>query len=309
MSDEWAGATPGLPAPPPAGAPMLPAGTYAGQVVLITGGGTGLGKAMALEFARLGAAVAIASRSAEHLDAGVQAVRALGAHAVAVPLDVRSPEQVGAAFDAAEQALGPVDVLVNNAAGNFPVAAEALSPNGWRAVTDIVLDGTFFCSQEFARRRVALRAPGAILNISVAYAQGAAPGHAHSAAAKAGVLSLTETLAVEWAPDGIRVNALTPGLFPHADHSPHMRSQRPEGYEAEWKRIPAMRVGQTHELGWAATYLCSPYAAYLSGHNFVLDGAERLRTALRMPEFVPIREQMAAALKRAAQQHGEKHGS
>jgi NAD(P)-dependent dehydrogenase (short-subunit alcohol dehydrogenase family) len=131
-----------------------------------------------------------------------------------------------------------------------------------------------------------------VLNILVAYVHGGAPGHAHSAAAKAGVLSLTETLAVEWAPDGIRVNALTPGLFPHDDHSADMRTQRPEGYHAEWKRIPALRVGQVHELGWAATFLCSPYAAYLTGHNFILDGAERLRRSLRMPEFVPIRVQL-----------------
>lgn len=286
---------PGLPEPPAAGSLMLPADTFRDQVVLITGGGTGLGKAMALAFARLGARIAIASRKPEHHAAGLAAMKNLGVQAIAVPLDVREPEQVALAFDVAERELGPVGVLVNNAAGNFPVAAESLSPNGWRAVVDIVLDGTFFCSREFARRCVASGRTGAILNISVAYAHGAAPGHAHSAAAKAGVLSLTETLAVEWAPDGIRVNALTPGLFPHADHTEHMRTQRPEGYEAEWRRIPALRVGRTHELGWAATFLCSPYAAYLTGHNFVLDGAERLRRGMRMPEFVPIREQMAAA--------------
>ena len=287
--------TAGLPQPPSADQPMLPAGTFRDQVLMITGGGTGLGKAMALAFTHLGARIEIASRKPHHHAAGLAAVQAAGGQAIAVPMDVRDPEQVAAAFDAAERALGPVGVLVNNAAGNFPVAAESLSPNGWRAVVDIVLDGTFFCSREFHRRCVASGRDGAILNISVAYAHGAAPGHAHSAAAKAGVLSLTETLAVEWAPDGIRVNALTPGLFPHDDHTPDMRSQRPEGYEAEWKRIPALRVGRTHELGWAATYLCSPYAAYLTGHNLVLDGAERLRRGLRMPEFVPIREQMAAA--------------
>ena len=269
---------------------MLPAGTYAGQVVMVTGGGTGLGKAMAVEFARLGARIVIASRSPDHHARGLAAIGAAGGEAMAVALDVRRPDAVAAAFDEAEARFGPVDVLVNNAAGNFPVAAEHLSPNGWRAVTDIVLDGTFFCSREFARRRVALGRPGTILNILVSYARGGAPGHAHSAAAKAGVASLTETLAVEWAPDGIRVNALTPGLFPHDDHSADMRANRPDGYEAERTRIPAMRVGRVHELGWAATFLCSPYAAYLTGHDFVLDGAERLRRGIRMPEFVPIRE-------------------
>jgi NAD(P)-dependent dehydrogenase (short-subunit alcohol dehydrogenase family) len=285
---------PGLPEPPPAGRPMLPPGTYDGQVVMVTGGGTGLGKAMAVEFARLGARIVIASRSADHHARGVAAVEAVGGEAMAVAVDVRQPDAIAAAFDAAEARFGAVDVLVNNAAGNFPVAAENLSPNGWRAVTDIVLDGAFFCSREFARRRVALGLPGAILNILVSYTRGGAPGHAHSAAAKAGVASLTETLAVEWAPDGIRVNALTPGLFPHDDHSADMRANRPEGYDAEWKRIPAMRVGRLHELGWAATFLCSPYAAYLTGHDLVLDGAERLRRGIRMPEFVPIREWMPA---------------
>lgn len=154
-----------MPEPPAAGARMLPAGTYDGEVVLITGGGTGLGKATAIEFARLGAAIVIATRKPEHHQAGIDAVRAVGGRAIAVALDVRDPAQVTAAFDEAERVFGPVGVLVNNAAGNFPVAAEDLSPNGWRAVVDIVLDGTFFCSQELARRRVRQRRPGAILNI------------------------------------------------------------------------------------------------------------------------------------------------
>lgn len=280
----------GLPPPPAVGQGMLPPGTYAGKVILVTGGGTGLGKAMALEFARLGGRIVIASRKPEHHVQGLAAIEAIGGKAIAVPVDVRYPEQIAAAFDAAQAAFGTVDVLINNAAGNFPVAAENMSPNGWKAVTDIVLDGAFFCSKEFARRCVAAGQPGAILNVLVSYVNGGAPGHAHIAAAKAGVASLTQTLAVEWAPDGIRVNGLSPGLFPHEDHSADMRSQRPEGYDAEWRRIPALRVGQTHELGWAATYLCSPYAAYLTGHNLILDGAEHLRRSLRMPEFVPIRE-------------------
>lgn len=284
---------PGLPQPPDVGQPMLPPGTYAGKTILITGGGTGLGKAMAVEFARLGGAIVIASRSPEHHAAGLQAVKEAGGRAIAVAMDVRQPDQVARAFDEAEKAFGVVDVLINNAAGNFAAPAADLSPNAWRAVTDIVLDGTFFCSTEFARRCVAAKKPGAVLNILVAYTTGAAPGHSHSAAAKAGVLSLTNTLAVEWAPDGIRVNALSPGIFPHGDHSPNMLKQRPEGYEAEWRRVPALRTGRIHELGWAATYLCSPYAAYVTGMDFMIDGAERHRKALRQAEVVPIREQLA----------------
>ena len=141
-----------LPPPRPRDAPFLPADTFADDVVLITGGGTGLGKAMAEGFARLGARVVVASRSAEHLAKGVAAVEAVGGKAVAIHMDVRSAESVKAAFDEAEKLMGPVTILINNAAANFPAPAEELSANGWRAITQITLDGPYFCSTEFARR-------------------------------------------------------------------------------------------------------------------------------------------------------------
>ncbi|GAA0616785.1 2,4-dienoyl-CoA reductase [Sporichthya brevicatena] len=281
----------GLPVPPPLGTAMLPAGTFAGQVVAVTGGGTGLGKAIAVEFARLGAAVAVLSRKPEHHAKGVAAIEVVGAKAGAFAVDVRDPEAIAVAFDEVEAALGPVDVLVNNAAGNFPQPAEDISPRGWRAVTDIVLDGTFFASTEFARRARAGGRPGAVLNIAATYAWTGGPGTAHSAAAKAGVVNLTQSLAVEWAPDGIRVNGLAPGLFPHEDVPPQMRADTPEGLASLARTVPAGRVGSPHELGWAATFLCSPYAAYLTGHTLVLDGGNWLRRGLRMPDFLPVREQ------------------
>jgi NAD(P)-dependent dehydrogenase (short-subunit alcohol dehydrogenase family) len=291
-----------LPEPPAFGTPMLPAGTYDGQVVLITGAGTGLGRAMAVEFARLGASLVIASRREEHRQAGIEAVTraaatsgAPPARVIGVAVDVRHPEQVAAAFDQAEAELGPVDVLVNNAAGNFPVAAEDLSLNGWRAVTGIVLDGTFNCSTEFARRAIGRGAPGAVLNIGATYAWTGGPGTAHSAAAKAAVTNLTQSLAVEWAPAGLRVNCLAPGLFPHGDRAEAMVASRPDGAERDASTVPAGRAGRLHEIGWAATYLCSPYAAYLTGHTLVLDGGNWLRRGLRMPEFVPVREQPGIA--------------
>jgi NAD(P)-dependent dehydrogenase (short-subunit alcohol dehydrogenase family) len=278
-----------LPPPPPLGTAMLPPDTYAGQVVVVTGGGTGLGKAMAVEFARLGAAVAIASRKADHRENGVNALQALGANAIGVELDVRDHDAVAAAFDQIENGLGAADVLVNNAAGNFPSQAVKLSANAWRSVVDIVLNGTFLCSAEFARRAITRAASGAILNIGATYSWTGGPGTAHSAAAKAGVTNLTQSLAVEWAPKGIRVNCLAPGLFPHEDLPPVLLARQDP--ESDGKRIPAGRVGQPHELGWAATYLCSPYAAYLTGHTLVLDGGNWLRRGLTMPEFVPIDEQ------------------
>jgi len=135
----------GVPEPPALGASLLAAGSFDGQTVIVTGGGTGLGKAIALEFARIGASIAILSRGEEHRAAGVAAVRALGARALGVACDVRQPDAVAAAFDAVEAELGLAHVLINNAAGNFPVPAEDLSPNGWRAVVESVLNGTFFC--------------------------------------------------------------------------------------------------------------------------------------------------------------------
>ena len=281
-----------LPAPPSDGSSPLPADTFADQVVVVTGGGTGLGKAIACEFARLGAKVAIVSRDENHRAAGVAAVSVAGGEGLGVPCDLRDPAQVEAAFDAVEEQLGPVDVLVNNAAGNFRVPAEDLSANGWRAVTQIVLDGTFFASRQLGRRRIADGRPASILNIGAAYAWTGGPGFAHSSAAKAGVKNLTETLAVEWGPYGIRVNGLVPGLFPHQDEAAHITEGVPGRGHAEDRRTPAHRVGYPRELGWAAVFLCSPWARYISGHTMVVDGANWQRRHLLMPEFTPIREQL-----------------
>jgi NAD(P)-dependent dehydrogenase (short-subunit alcohol dehydrogenase family) len=269
---------------------MLPVGSFAGQAVLVTGGGTGLGRAIAVEFARLGAAVVIASRDEQHRAAGIAAVGSTGAKAVGVAVDVREPESVEAAFDAAESALGPVTILVNNAAANFPVAAADLSPNGWRAVERIVLDGTFFCSKELHRRVTTAGADGAIVNIVTTAAATGGPGMVHSAAAKAGVVSLTKTLAVEWAVDGVRVNAIAPGLFPHDDLPAAIQAARDPSVDDA--RQPAGRVGSPHELGWAATYLASAYASFITGHVLVVDGGNWLRRDFAMPPFTPIKEQL-----------------
>lgn len=283
---------------PPDPRPMLPADTFAGQTAVVTGGGTGLGRAIAVELARAGAAVGIVSRSEEHRLAGVAAVEAVGGRAAHAGADIRDPDQVAAAFGALEQQLGAVRVLVNNAAANFPVLAADLSPNAWRAVTRIVLDGTFFCSQELHRRCTAATEPGAICNILATQSFTGGPGMAHAAAAKAGVGNLTKTLAVEWAPQGIRVNALAPGLFPHEDMREDLQALRTSGEEVDARRSPAGRLGRPHELGWAVTWLCSPYASFVTGHTLVVDGGNWLRRDFVMPEFTPVAEQLSGVLRR-----------
>jgi NAD(P)-dependent dehydrogenase (short-subunit alcohol dehydrogenase family) len=195
--------------------------------VLVTGGGTGLGRAVAAEFARLGADLVLVSRREEHLaPARAELARIPGAGRVTSALcDIRDAERIADAFDAAAASHGRVpDVLVNNAAANFPVPAEDLSPNGWRAVVDITLTGTFLTTREFARRHLAEGTPGSVLAVGASYAWTGGPGYAHSAAAKAGVKNLVETLAVEWGPYGIQVNGLVPGLMPHADMTSDIRA-------------------------------------------------------------------------------------
>jgi NAD(P)-dependent dehydrogenase (short-subunit alcohol dehydrogenase family) len=282
---------PGLPPPPPLGASALPAGTYDGDVVLVTGAGTGLGKAIALEFGRLGAAVVVASRSAEHRHAGVEALAEIGAEATGVELDIRSEASVAACLDEVVAWRGLPRVLVNNAAANFPVPAEDMSPNAWRAVVDITLTGTYLCSREVGRRHLAAGTPASIINVGASYAWTGGPGFAHSAAAKAGVKNLTETLAVEWGPYGIQVNGLVPGLFPHEDMTADIQGNL-GALDDKDGRQPALRVGQRQELGWAATFLASPYARFVSGHTLVVDGANWQRRSLTNPEVVPVREQM-----------------
>jgi len=281
----------GLPAPPPAGETALKPGTFDGVPVFVTGAGTGLGKAIAAEFARLGAPIVIASRKDEHLEAGRAAIELLGAPVLAVQCDIREPDSVAAAFDAAEKAFGLPGVLVNNAAANFPVPAEDMSPNAWRTVVDITLNGTFFCAREFGRRHLAAGTPGSIINVGASYAWTGGPGFAHSAAAKAGVKNLTETLAVEWGPYGIQVNGLVPGLFPHEDMTADIRSNLDRSSDKDACQ-PAMRVGERQELGWAATFLASPYGRFISGHTLVVDGANWQRRSLTNPPVVSVRDQM-----------------
>jgi NAD(P)-dependent dehydrogenase (short-subunit alcohol dehydrogenase family) len=252
---------------------MLQPGSLAGRVALVTGGGTGLGKAMALELSRLGASVAVLGRRPEPLE---QTVTELTGPGIAVPADVREPEAVAAAFDAAEEALGSLTTLVNNAAGNFVVNAEDLSPNGWRAVVGIVLDGTFFCSRELARRVIARGDGGGdrggqIVNLVATYAWTGGPGTVHSAAAKAGVVSLTRTLAVEWARHGIRVNAIAPGVV-DTEQAREQLWAEDDVRRTLLGNVPLRRFGREEDVANACAYLVSDYSGYVTGEILTVDG-------------------------------------
>ncbi|MFC4295842.1 SDR family oxidoreductase [Novosphingobium tardum] len=276
-----------VPEPPPFDRPPYPADIFAGQVVLVSGGGSGMGLAMALAFAQGGAAVAILGRSIERAEEGAAQCAALGVPTFATSCDVRSPEEVAAAFDAAEAALGPVSLLANNAGANFPVLAENISANAWNAVTRIAIDGTFLCSTEFARRRIAAGASGAIINNSAQYIWTGFPGDAHSAAAKTAQATMTRALAREWAPHDIRVNAVAAGFFPH-ERSSAVSSRN--GLEPLQGMIPAGRTGRIREFGWLSAMTCTPLLGDLTGQVIVQDGGESLRRSLMNPDFIPPRE-------------------
>jgi NAD(P)-dependent dehydrogenase (short-subunit alcohol dehydrogenase family) len=243
-------------------------------VALVTGGGTGIGRAIAERLAREGYDIGIASRSPAHLAEGRQIIERTGARVLPVPTDVRVPDQVEELMRAMVKEFGRLDVLVNNAAGNFVVRSEDLSPNGWRAVVGIVLDGTFFCCRA-AFPHLSRSESASILNIVASYAWLAGPGTVHSAAAKAGVVALTRTLAVEWADRHIRVNAIAPGPV-HTEGTDRQLWTDSGLVDRVTGDIPMRRFGSASEIADAAWFLTGPTGRYITGEVLTVDGGQSL---------------------------------
>jgi len=246
-----------------------------GQVAVITGGGTGIGLAIAKRLGSLGARIAIASRDSKNLEAGSAALREAGVDALAIQLDVRKPEQVDEMVERTVKHFGSLDLLVNNAAGNFICRAEELSPNGWNAVIGIVLNGTFYCSRAVGRYMIARKRGGSIVSILANYVWTGSPGTIHSAAAKAGVMSMTQTLAVEWASHGIRVNAVAPGPIESPGAAKQLWST-PAAVDRITSMVPMRRWGTPEEVADAVAFLAAPQSGYITGEVLTIDGGARL---------------------------------
>lgn len=258
-----------------------------GKTIIVTGGGTGLGKSMATRFAELGANLVITSRRQNVIDETAKILREHGGKVLAISCDVREPDQVESMVEKTVDEFGGIDILLNNAAGNFISPTENLSSNAFKTIVDIVLNGTFHCTQAVGKVMRENKS-GVILNIVTTYAWTGSGYVVPSACAKAGVLAMTRSLAVEWAKYGIRTVAIAPGPFPTKGAWSRLA---PPGLGIQKKmtnRIPLKRVGEHIELANLATYLISDQAAYINGEVVTIDGGEWLKGAGEMNELEKI---------------------
>lgn len=244
------------------------------KVILVTGGGTGLGRSMVERFLELGAKVAISSRRKELLDSVAHELREkYGREVYAFGVDVRDAAAVTAMIEEVWTHFGRIDGLVNNAAGNFISPTERLSPRAVDAVLGIVLHGTFYCTLELGKRWIAAKIPGVVLNIATTYAASGSGYVVPSAAAKAGVVAMTKSLAAEWGKYQIRLNAIAPGPFPTEGAWTRLMPT-PEIKDLFDKQIPLRRVGEHIELANLASYLMTDYSGFVTGSVFTIDGGE-----------------------------------
>ncbi|MBM4405536.1 MAG: SDR family oxidoreductase [Chloroflexi bacterium] len=266
--------------------PTFAPDALAGKVAIVTGGGTGIGRAIALEFAKVGADIVLASRKVENLEKVAAEVRGLGQKALVAQCDVRERAQVEAMTAAAVKEFKRIDVLVNNAAGNFNVPAEGLSQNGWNAVVRIVLDGTWNCSQAVGKEMIAAKKGGVIINITSNTPLTGSPGNVHSASAKGGVVAMAHTLALEWARHGIRVMCVAPGQT-ETEGVRQQLWQNPDSDRKYLQAIPAGRYAKPEEVAYACIFVASAAGAYLTGSTIYVDGGS---TLVSVPASVRIHE-------------------
>lgn len=256
-------------------APHPPQEEFTGRVAVVTGGGSGIGQSIALHYAARGGQVVILGRTPEKLQTTVERAAQLGGPEIeACAVDVRDAEAVASIVDGAVQRYGRIDALVNNAAGNFVVPTEHLSANGWRAVVDIVLNGTFFATRAAAPHMLAA-GRGSIVNVIASYAWHGHPGTAHSAAAKGGVLAMTRTMAAEWASRGVRVNCVAPGPTETEGASAALWAT-PEARSRVLASVPAGRFTTPEEVAEATMFLLEDRSRYVTGDTLVIDGGQWL---------------------------------
>jgi citronellol/citronellal dehydrogenase len=246
-------------------------GLFDEQVALVSGSGRGIGKAIAYQLARLGAKVALCGRDEARLNTTAEKLRALGADVMAHPMSIRDPDAVSRLYDAVWQKFSTLDLVVNNAGGQFPQAAIDFSPKGWNAVIDTNLNGTWYMMQQAARRWRDAKRGGAIVNIVTVVSRGM-PGVAHTCAARAGVIYLSKTVAIEWAPLGIRINCVAPGAI--ATEGMNVYSE--EARKALPRSNLMKRFGDVRDIADAVCYLAGPSGAFMTGEVVTVDGGGQI---------------------------------
>jgi len=246
-------------------------GLFAGKTVVVSGAGSGLGRATAALFARLGADLAICGRDMEKLEKAATLFRSFGVKVMTHEVNIRDHEQVEAFLNAVEKEYGGFDVLVNNAGGQYAQAAIDMSPNGFKAVVDLNLNGTWWMMQTAARQWMRLKRPGSIVNV-VANIWRGMPGLGHTCAARAGVIFLSKTVAVEWAPDEIRVNCVAPGIVKtssYSNYTPDARTTYDTGNAM-------MRPGDEWDIAEAIVYMSAPSGKFVTGEILNIDGGQQM---------------------------------
>jgi citronellol/citronellal dehydrogenase len=248
-------------------------GLFAGKTVVVSGGGTGIGFAIARELAGLGAQVVLCARTLPRLEAARDRIAAAGGRADALACNIRDPEAVDAFFKSVVERYGRVDGLVNNAGGQFLSPAESITPKGWHAVVETNLTGTFYMTQAAFTHSMREHG-GAIVSIALENWRGF-PNMAHSGAARAGVMNLAQTLALEWAPYNVRINVVAPGIINSSGLQNYPEPVQ-QGLAAVGREVPAGRMGTQDEVAGAVVFLLSPAASFISGTTLKVDGAGSL---------------------------------